>query len=187
MMSRGDDSVSWVYAKLLNLPLNLIIERGFPLRYIVRIVLTIPDRRMLESSKPRHYLAQFYGANDNPKVRYRKTNLAALAVYPNGGVKSFSSLQVRIVGICETGALVQAGAVEFLPDHFYLSLGNNELVFTCAKRNVVKDKMVVTFSRPEDTFFINALAKGGLPLMSLKRMRASTVVRTRTARSGHNG
>lgn len=142
---------------------------------------------MLESSKPRHYLAQFYEANDNPKVRYRRTNLVALAVYPNGGVKSFSSLHVRIVGISETGAVLQAGPVEFLPDHFYLSLGNNEVVFTCTKRNVSKDKMVVIFSKQEDTFFINALAKGGLPLTTLKRMRASTVVRTRTARSGHNG
>jgi hypothetical protein len=139
---------------------------------------------MLESSKPRHYLAQFYGANDNPKVRYRKTNVVARAVYPNGGVKSFSSLQVRIIGICETGALIQAGAVEFLPDHFYLSLGNNEVFFTCAKRNVMKDRMVLIFSQPEDTFFIDALAKGGLPLTTLKRMRASTVVRTRTTRSG---
>ncbi len=142
---------------------------------------------MLESSKPRHYLAQFYEANDNPKVRYRKTNLVARAVYPNGGVKSFSSLQVHIVGICETGALIQAGAVEFLPDHFYLCLGDNEVFFTCAKRNVMKDRMVLIFSRPEDTFFINALAKGGLPLTALKRMRASTVVRTRTMRSGHSG
>ncbi len=140
---------------------------------------------MLESSKPRHFLAQFYGANDNPKVRYRKANLVARAVYPNGGVKSFSSLQVRIVGICETGALIQAGAVEFLPDHFYLCLGDNEVFFTCAKRNVMKDKMVLIFSQPEDTFFIDALAKGGLPLTALKRMRASTVVRTRTTRSGH--
>lgn len=139
---------------------------------------------MLENSKPRHYLAQFYGANDNPKVRYRKTNIVARAVYPNGGVKSFSSLQVRIVGISETGALIQAGAVEFLPDHFYLCLGNNEVFFTCAKRNVMKDKMVVSFAQPEDTFFINALTKGGLPLTTLKRMRASTVVRTRTTRSG---
>lgn len=140
---------------------------------------------MLENGKHRHYLAQFYGANDNPKVRYRKANLVARAVYPNGGVKSFSSLQVRIVGICETGALIQAGAVEFLPDHFYLSLGNNEVVFTCAKRNVMKDKMVLIFSQTEDTFFIDALAKGGLPLTTLRRMRASTVVRTRTMRSGH--
>ncbi len=141
---------------------------------------------MLENGKPRHYLAQFYGANDNPKVRYRRTNLVARAVYPNGGgVKSFSSLQLRIVGICETGALIQTAAVEFLPDHFYLCLGENEVIFTCAKRNVMKDKMVLVFSQAEDAFFINALAKGGLPLATLKRMRASTVVRTRTMRSGH--
>lgn len=141
---------------------------------------------MLENSKPRHYLAQFYGANDNPQVRYRRTSIIARAVYPNGGVKSFSSLQVRIVGLCETGALIQTAAVEFLPDHFYLCLGENEVIFTCAKRNVMKDKMVLVFSQAEDTFFINSLAKGGLPLTTLKRMRASTVVRTRTMRSGHS-
>lgn len=141
---------------------------------------------MLESSKPRHYLAQFYGANDNPKVRYRRTSIVARAVYPNGGVKSFSSLQVRVVGICETGALIHADTVKFLPDHFYLSLGENDVIFTCAKRNVMKDKMVVVFSQTEDTFFINALARGGVSLTALKRMRASTVVRTRTMRSGHS-
>jgi hypothetical protein len=139
---------------------------------------------MLEDGRHRHYLAQFYGANDNPKIRYRKTNMVARAVYPNGGVKSFSSLQVRLIGVCETGALIQAAAIEFLPDHFYLSLGDNEIVFTCAARNVMKDRMVVTFAKPEDTFFIDAFAKVGLPLSTLKRMRATTVVRTRTTHSG---
>lgn len=139
---------------------------------------------MLQTGRHRHYLAEFYGANDNPKVRYRKTNMSARAIYPNGGLKSFSSLQVRLIGVCETGALIQAAAIEFLPDHFYLSLGNNEIVFTCAVRNVMKDRMVVTFAKREDTFFVDALAKVGLPLSTLKRMRATTVVRTRTMRGG---
>ncbi|AYD01910.1 hypothetical protein [Neorhizobium sp. NCHU2750] len=139
---------------------------------------------MLENGRHRHYLAEFYGANDNPKIRYRKTNIVARAVYPNGGVKSFSSLQVRLIGMCETGALIQSAAMKFLPEHFYLSLGNNEIVFTCAARNVMEDRMVVTFAKPEDTFFVDALAKAGLPLATLKRMRATTVVRTRTTGTG---
>jgi hypothetical protein len=142
---------------------------------------------MSDSRRHRHYLAEFYGANDNPKIRFRKTSIAARAVYPNGGVKSFSSLQVRLIGVCETGALIQAAAIEFLPDHFYLSLGENEIVFTCATRNVMKDRMVVTFSKAEDTFFIDALAKVGLPLSTLKRMRTTTAVRTRTIHSGQMG
>jgi hypothetical protein len=130
----------------------------------------------LQNRKSRHYLAQFYGANDNPQVgpqiRLRKANLVARAVYPTAaGVKSFASIQVRIVGLHENGATIQSSAIDFLPDHFYLCLGENEIFFTCAKLNVLKAEMVVSFSKPEDTFFIEALAKIGLPLATLKRMR----------------
>jgi hypothetical protein len=125
----------------------------------------------LQNGKSRHYLAQFYGANDNPQIRLRKANLVARAVYPTAGVKSFASIQVRIVGLHENGATIQSSAIDFLPDHFYLCLGENEIFFTCAKINVLKAEMVVSFSRPEDTFFIETLAKIGLPLATLKRMR----------------
>ncbi|SFB46858.1 hypothetical protein SAMN03159496_04046 [Rhizobium sp. NFR07] len=125
----------------------------------------------MQNGKSRHYLAQFYGANDNPQIRLRKANLVARAVYPTAGVKSFASIQVRIVGLHENGATIQSSAIDFLPDHFYLCLGENEIFFTCAKINVLKAEMVVSFSRPEDTFFIETLAKIGLPLATLKRMR----------------
>ncbi|TWF54828.1 hypothetical protein [Neorhizobium alkalisoli] len=128
---------------------------------------------MLQNQK-RHYLAQFYSANDNPGIRQRKANLVARAIYPKaGGVKSFASLQVRIVGLHENGATIQSSAIEFLPDHFYLCLGDGEIFFTCAKKNVMKAEMVVSFSKPEDTFFIEALSKINLPLATLKRMRDS--------------
>jgi hypothetical protein len=126
----------------------------------------------LHNRKSRHYLAQFYSANDNPQIRIRKANLVARAVYPTAaGVKSFASIQVRIVGLHENGATIQSSAIDFLPDHFYLCLGENEIFFTCAKTNLFKAEMVVSFSKPEDTFFIEALAKIGLPLATLKRMR----------------
>lgn len=132
---------------------------------------------MLQNRKPRHFLAEFYSANDNPEVRpdirMRRANLVARAVYPKSGVKSFSSLPVRIVGLHEEGAVIQCSAIDFLPEHFYLCLGENEIFFTCAKRKVVKAEMVVSFAQPEDTFFIDALAKINLPLATLKRMRDS--------------
>jgi hypothetical protein len=125
----------------------------------------------LQNRKSRHYLAQFYGANDNPQIRIRKANLVARAVYPTAGMKSFASIQVRIVGLHENGAIIQSSAIDFLPEHFYLCLGENEIFFTCAKKNVLKAEMVLSFSQPEDTFFIETLAKIGLPLATLKRMR----------------
>ena len=140
---------------------------------------------MLQNRKPRHYLAQFYGANDNPQNRYRKASIAARALYPTAGIKSLASLHVRIVRVCETGAIIQANAIEFLPDHFYLCLGDNEIFFTCAKKNLLKGALVVAFAQPEDTFFIDALTKVGLPLSTLKRMRGpgSPTVQTRTVRA----
>jgi hypothetical protein len=126
---------------------------------------------MLQNGKSRHYLAQFYGANDNPDIRIRRCNLVARAVYPSAGMKSFASLQVRIVGLHENGAIIQSSAIGFLPDHFYLCLGENEIFFTCARKSVDRAEMVLSFSQPEDTFFIETLAKIGLPLATLKRMR----------------
>jgi len=125
---------------------------------------------MLHNERPRHYLAQFYGANDNPHERHCKVNLVARALYPRAGVKSFASLQVRIVGLRENGAIIQSSAIEFLPDHFYICLGEGEIFLTCAKQNVTQAEMVVSFSQPVDAPFIQALSRIDFPLSTLKRL-----------------
>lgn len=125
---------------------------------------------MLQQQKGRHYLAQFYGANDNPRDRPHKCNLVARALYPKAGVKSFCSLQVRIVGVNENGAIIQSSAIEFLPDHFYICLGEGEIFLTCAKRNMMKAEMAVSFAQPVDAAFVEALSRITFPLSTLKRM-----------------
>lgn len=133
----------------------------------------------------RHYLAEFYGANDNPHARYGKANLVARAIYPRAaGVKSFCSLQVRIVGLHEGGAIVQSSAIEFLPDHFYLCLGDQEIFFTCAKKTVVKADMFVTFAQPESLELVEALRRLSFPLATLQTMkgRCEAVIEARINR-----
>ncbi|PYB73265.1 hypothetical protein [Rhizobium wuzhouense] len=138
---------------------------------------------MLEPRR-RHYLAQFYGANDNPHDRYRKTNLVARAIYPRAGVKSYCSLQVRIVGLNEQGAILQSSAIEFLPDHFYLCLGEEEIFLTCAKKSVLKADMFVTFARPESAELVESLTRMPFPLGTLRRLsgRCEPVIEARIAR-----
>lgn len=125
---------------------------------------------MLNQQKGRHYLAQFYGANNGPVGQPRKCNLVARALYPKAGVKSFASLQVRIVSIHEEGALIQSSMIAFLPDHFYICLGEGEIFLTCAKKDVVQAEMLVSFRSSLDTPFVEALARINSPLITLKRM-----------------
>jgi hypothetical protein len=125
---------------------------------------------MLNQQKSRHYLAQFYGTNNVPVGRPRQCNLVARALYPKAGVKSFASLQVRIVSIHEEGALIQSSMIAFLPDHFYICLGEGEIFLTCAKKDVVQAEMLVSFTTPLDTPFVDALTRVNHPLSTLKRM-----------------
>jgi len=139
----------------------------------------------LRPQKPRNYLSQFYTANDNAQQRVRKANLLAKAIYPKAGVKSFATLQIRIVGLHEKGAIIQSKALEFLPDHFYICLGDGEIFFTCAKKNLVRGDMVVAFSEEEDSFFIEALARVVLPLAALGSIRDACppIVQARMSKS----
>lgn len=139
----------------------------------------------MRPQKPRNYLAQFYSANDNAQTRMRKASLLGQAIYPKSGVKSFASLQIRIVALHEKGAIIQSKAIEFLPEHFYICLGAGEIFFTCAKKDVVKGEMVVAFSKAEDPFFIEALARVVLPLASLGSIRDACppVVQARMTRN----
>lgn len=144
---------------------------------------------MTNTPKHRNYLAQFYGANDNPQIRQRKANLVARAIYPQVGMKSFASVQIRIVALHERGAIIQSKALEFLPEHFYICLGEGEIFFTCARKNLFKGEMVVSFSQAEDPFFIEALAKIRLPLATLGRLRDSCppVIQARMTPKRRNG
>lgn len=125
---------------------------------------------MLQSSRPRHYLAQFYPGNEVPEA-YRTVNLVARAAYPAPGMKALHSLQVRIVRLNEGGAVLQSRALDYLPDHFYLCLGEKEIVLTCAKKSIERGSMVVNFSKREERTFIDALARINFPLTTLKRLR----------------
>ncbi|MDH4414460.1 MAG: hypothetical protein QE484_14205 [Rhizobium sp.] len=137
---------------------------------------------MLEQRR-RHYLAQFYGANDNPHAVYRKANLVVRAIYPRAGVKSYCSLQVRIVGLHERGAILQSSAIEFLPDHFYLCLGEEEIFLTCAKKSVLKTDMFVSFARQESPELIESLTQLHFPLATLRRLagRCGSAIEARIA------
>ena len=125
---------------------------------------------MLQHQKSRHYLAQFYGANDNPVGKARRCNLVARAIFPKAGVKSFSSVQVRILSIHEYGAHIQSSALGFIPDHFYLCLGESEIFVTCIKKEAVQADALLSFTKPLDTPFVEALSRIDFPLSTLRRM-----------------
>lgn len=125
---------------------------------------------MLHQQKSRHYLAQYYAADETPVGKARKCNVVARAVFPKAGVKSFSSLQVRILSIHEYGAHIQSSALAFLPDHFYICLGEGEIFITCVKKEAVQADMLVSFTKPLDTPFVEALSQIKFPLSTLHRM-----------------
>ncbi|WP_454850541.1 hypothetical protein [Rhizobium binxianense] len=126
---------------------------------------------MLESPRQRHYLAQFYSGSDDAPSQYSKVNLVVRALYPARGMKSLHGLQVRIVSINEGGAILQSNNINYLPDHFYLSLGMQEIVLTCAKIRMDNTSMVVAFSKREDSAFIEALKRISFPLSTLRRLK----------------
>jgi hypothetical protein len=141
---------------------------------------------MTGTGKHRHYLSRFYGANDNPEARFRRTSLFARAIFPQAGIKAYQGMSVKIVGLQEQGAILQVADNESLPEHFYLCLGENEIFFTCARRDEVKAGLRVAFAEPEDTFFIDALARISLPMATFQKMRGScpAVIQSRMRRPG---
>ena len=128
---------------------------------------------MFAKQKSRHFLAQLYPGNEDLLgSSVRKVDLLARAIYPSRhGIKSFSSLQVRLIGIDEQGARLQASALQFLPEHFYLCLGDEEIFFTCGARTIVRDTMFVTFAQAESRAVIDALAGITQPRATLLPMR----------------
>lgn len=124
---------------------------------------------MTQSHKARHYLAALY-PNDNTPKQYRKVNLVARALFPAPGLKSLYSLQVRIVSISETGAILQSRAIDYLPDHFYLCFGEREILITCAKKSLLNGSVVASFAKAEAPGFIDALTRITFPLVTLKKL-----------------
>lgn len=127
---------------------------------------------MLQRPKPRHYLAQLYRANEEPKP-LRKVNLVVRALFPAPGLKTLYSMQVRVVSINETGAVLQARTLDYLPDHFYLCLGEKEIVMTCAKASVNNGSMTVSFALDEESDFIEALTHISFPLSTLAKLHGA--------------
>ncbi|MCV3737385.1 hypothetical protein OCK02_14310 [Rhizobium sp. TRM96647] len=124
---------------------------------------------MLQSPKARHYLADLYPGNETA-TNERKVNLVARALFPAPGLKSLHSIQVRIVRISESGALLESRAIDYLPDHFYLCFGAREILITCARKSLVKGSAAVSFARNEKPAFIDALARITFPLATLKKL-----------------
>ena len=125
---------------------------------------------MSKDRKTRHYLAQFYGGNDNGAETVLKANLAARVVFPNRTMRQFATLPVRLVGIHRGGAELQSQALPFIPDHFYLCLGEGEIYITCAIRTKTKTAMTVSFAEEEPRAFVEALAMNRFPLSMLERI-----------------
>ncbi|MCY1668041.1 hypothetical protein [Rhizobium sp. SL86] len=162
----------------------------FGLNYMANNSLTYDFRAftMANPQKTRHYLSQYYAPAPQEEAQFRKVNLVARAVYPVAGLKTFATMQVRIVGITDKGALLQSSMIEHLSDHFYLCLGEREIFITCAKRNIHDGGMVVGFSERESPAFVDALARIPFPLSTLKRMRGACApaIEQRITRRHHN-
>lgn len=126
---------------------------------------------MTEIQKSRHYLAEHYQTLGRIDLNYRETNLLVRAVYSSKGMKNFSTMQVRIVKLSTEGALLHGHLMEFLPEQFYLCLGEKEIFITCAKRQLKDNKMAVVFAQPESPGFVQALVRVRTPLSTLKRLR----------------
>lgn len=143
---------------------------------------------MLDQPAHRNYLSRLAFSDSAPAQKYHKVNLVARALYPDGGVKKFASMQVRIVSINETGAIVQARDIGVLPDHFYLCLGKREIFLTCSKKRQQDASAFVMFSKPEATAFIMALKKLDFPLATLQELkgRSSAVIEARIYNPANN-
>lgn len=128
---------------------------------------------MSEIQKSRHYLAGHYRALGRIDLDFRETNLLVRAIY-SSGMKNFSTMQVRIVKLSTGGALLHGHLLEYLPEQFYLCLGEREIFITCAKRHLQDEKMAVVFAEPESTGLVEALARIRQPLSTLKQLRGAS-------------
>ncbi|MDM9629819.1 hypothetical protein QTL95_28465 [Rhizobium sp. S152] len=144
---------------------------------------------MLTDHIHRNYLSRIAFEDQTLEPVYRKVNLVARALCPVRGVKSFTVHQVRIVSICETGAVLQARNVLALPDHFYLCLGKFEIFLTCGQTKRQDGSLFVRFSRREDRLFIRDLAEITFPMTTLQQLRgtASRAIEARIRPHGTNG
>lgn len=129
---------------------------------------------MLEADVHRNYLSRLAFADDAAEARYHAVNLLARALCPVKGVRSFATYQVRIVSISETGAVLQARNITSLTDHFYLCLGQFEILLTCTRVKRQEGSLFVRFSKPEESGFIHALALIDFPLTTLQRLRGQS-------------
>lgn len=128
---------------------------------------------MSELQKSRHYLAQHYQPLSRMNLDFCRTNLLVRAVYCSG-LKNVSTMQVRIVKLSTGGALLHGYLLHYLPEQFYLCLGEREIFITCAKRHLQDEKMAVVFAQPESAAFVQALARIRQPLSTLKTLRGAS-------------
>ncbi|MCO5732122.1 hypothetical protein [Rhizobium sp. SSA_523] len=125
------------------------------------------------TQRSRHYLAEHYQTLGRVDLDYRSSNLLVRAIYPTAAVKGFATMQVRIVKISTEGALLHGHLLSFLPDQFYLCLGEREIFITCAKRHLEDDRMAIVFAKPETQGFVQALSRITQPISTLKRLRGA--------------
>lgn len=128
---------------------------------------------MTGTQKSRHYLAEHYQSLGRIDLDYRSANLLVRAVYPTSVMKSFATMQVRIVKISTEGALLHGHLLHHLPEQFYLCLGEQEIFITSAKRHLEDNRMAIVFAQPESRGFVQALSRITQPLSTLKRLRGA--------------
>lgn len=126
---------------------------------------------MTETQKSRHYLAEHYQSLGRIDLDYRSANLLVRAIYPTAVMKSFATMQVRIVKISTEGALLHGDLLHHLPEQFYLCLGEQEIFITSAKRHLQDERMAIVFAQPESRAFVHALSLIKQPLTTLQRLR----------------
>ncbi|MBC7282971.1 hypothetical protein [Hoeflea sp.] len=119
---------------------------------------------------PGNYLTKFALEQENRKWERRKCAVLVNIIFALKGIRRISKAQLRVLNISEGGLLATSRRPD-IPDHFYISIGDDQYHIGCAVVSRENGALHVRFLREQPTVFINVFASLLDPFALLEEIR----------------
>lgn len=122
-------------------------------------------------TQKRNYLSKI--ADERRKWPRRQCSLVIRIAFTRTGVRQLVGVQGTIVNMSEGGAAIISRMLHVIPNHFYIVLGQMEIMLPCSRVKVAHDVLHVAFINDQPTTFIDHLARIPYPLALLDPLAAN--------------
>ena len=123
-----------------------------------------------EQTSATNYLTRAARDHDTREFERRKCSVLFNVLFPVKGIRKISKAQLRVLNISEGGLMATSRRTD-IPDHFYINIGDEQLLIACAIVERNQHVLHVSFLNDLPSVFVDVVASLQDPFALLEKIR----------------